>query len=221
MKIEYLGHSCFWFTDGSVTALIDPYDSTVGYKPPHRPAKYTIVTHDHWDHGHVNAVPGTTTVLRGSGTHGGGPHGGDGFSVRGILACHDNVGGVKRGLVNLMCFALDGVRVCHLSDLGHLLEPDQIAEIGAVDVLLVPIGGGDYTIDAEGAAKVVAQLNPRAVIPMHYMTAMTNRKDFPIDGLEPFLKKFRHSEQVRRGEIEFTPKTLPLQTTVYCLTPTR
>jgi len=216
LKIEYLGHSCFYFKDArGTTALIDPYDRTVGYKVPSKHANYTLITHNHWDHANLSAVEGATQVVSGSGARGG-----DGFSVRAVLACHDAVGGHERGMVNIMRFEMDGVRVVHLSDIGHMLDDSQIAEIKPVDVVLVPVGGPPFTIDGKTAQKVIEQLDPRAAIPMHYMTATTNRTDFPISGVEPFLKGYTHIETVRGGEIELTPKTLPARFTVYVLTPT-
>ncbi len=48
MRIEYLGHASFYFKDGQgTTAIIDPYDETVGYRVPSRPADYTMITHGH------------------------------------------------------------------------------------------------------------------------------------------------------------------------------
>jgi L-ascorbate metabolism protein UlaG (beta-lactamase superfamily) len=216
MRIEYLGHSCFYFRDGAgTTAIVDPYDATVGYEVPSRRADFTLITHGHFDHANLAAVQGRSRVIQGSGTRGD-----EALEVRAVLAFHDPVGGSERGAVNMMRFEMDGVRVAHLSDLGHLLDPAQVAELRPVDVALVPVGGAPYTIDAATARKVVEQLEPRAVIPMHYQTAMTNRELFPIAGVEPFLKGFRDVETIRSGVLELTQKSLPARRTVYVLTPT-
>lgn len=215
MKIEYLGHSCFYLEGpGDVTVMVDPYDDTVGYGMLMRRARYTLVSHGHWDHACVGSVLGATRVIQGAGRHGD-----ESLQVRGILACHDADGGTRLGIVNLLCFEIEGVRLCHLSDLGHVLEPAQVSEIGPVDVLMVPVGGGRYTLDGAAAREVVAQLAPRVVIPMHYMTATTNRQDFPIDGVDPFLAGFRHVRRERSGELELTPATLPVESTVIVMTP--
>lgn len=216
MKIEYLGHSCFYLADSSgLTVIIDPYDATVGYRMPMRQARYTLVTHPHWDHAHTQGVLGATHVIQGSGVHGD-----ESLKVRGVLAFHDAEGGARLGVVNLLCFEMDGLRVCHLSDLGHVLEPSQVEEIGPVDVAMIPVGGGRYTVDGATARKVVGQLSPRVIIPMHYMTALTNRRDFPIEGVDPFLQGVRHVERVRSGEMDLRPETLPTHSTVYVMTPT-
>lgn len=216
MRIEYLGHSCFYLrSEAGTTVMVDPYDGSVGHKVPSRRADYTLITHAHFDHDNLSAVVGATRVVQGSGTRGD-----DALAIRAVLAAHDAVGGRERGLINMMRFEMDGVRVVHLSDLGHRLEPEQIGEIGPVDVVLVPVGGPPFTIDGRTAREVVDQLQPRLAIPMHFRTATTRRAAFPIDGVEPFLEGFRHVETVRSGIIDVTSATLPTRLTACVLTPT-
>jgi L-ascorbate metabolism protein UlaG (beta-lactamase superfamily) len=64
---------------------------------------------------------------------------------------------------------VDGIRLCHCGDLGHLLSPEQISEIGKVDVLLLPVGGA-FAISVAEAAEVRKQLKPAITIPMHFRT---------------------------------------------------
>jgi L-ascorbate metabolism protein UlaG (beta-lactamase superfamily) len=81
---------------------------------------------------------------------------------------HDDVKGMMRGKNSAFILEVDGFRIVHLGDLGHLLTKDQIKKIGAVDILLIPVGGV-YTINGTEAKKVVEQLKPRHyVLPMHY-----------------------------------------------------
>lgn len=216
MRIEYLGHSCFYFrSEAGMTAMVDPYDGATGHKIPSRRADYTLITHAHSDHDNLSAVIGATRVVQGSGTRGDGV-----LAVRAVLAAHDASGGRERGLINMMVFEMDGVRVAHLSDLGHLLTPDQVEALRPVDVVLVPVGGPPFTLDGRSACEVVAQLEPRLAIPMHYRTATTRRDRFPIDGVEPFLEGFRNVETVRAGFIDVTPASLPIHLTACALTPT-
>jgi L-ascorbate metabolism protein UlaG (beta-lactamase superfamily) len=81
---------------------------------------------------------------------------------------------------------LDGLRIAHFGDFGQSeLRPEQAAAIGAVDLLLVPVGGGP-TVGAAGAHAIVERLRPRLAVPMHYRTPA-------IDFLEPadaFLERF-------------------------------
>ncbi|MGB7570266.1 MAG: MBL fold metallo-hydrolase, partial [Methanothrix sp.] len=82
------------------------------------------------------------------------------------------------------CFQFDGIRICHLGDLGHILSPSQISEIGPVDLLFLPVGGR-YTIDSKGADEVMRQIHPALVVPMHYRTCGLG---FELDGVDEFLK---------------------------------
>ena len=106
------------------------------------------------------------------------------LKIRGVRSYHDRKMGRLRGENTIFCFSLDGIRICHLGDLGHILSPSQIREIGPVDMLFLPVGGR-YTIDARDADEVMDQLNPALVVPMHYRT---EKLCFELNGLEDFLK---------------------------------
>ena len=90
--------------------------------------------------------------------------------VVGVASEHDAAAGTERGANTIVCFTLDGLRVCHLGDFGQpALRPEQREAIGPVDVLFVPVGGGP-TIGGAPAAELVRELAPRLVVPMHYRT---------------------------------------------------
>lgn len=180
MIIRWLGHACFALTARQGTRILtDPYHEGTGYLMPAVDADFITVSHAHADHNTVEAVSGAPTVVREAGRHVLGAF--QGWTVR---TDHDDQGGAKRG-PNLVFVFDDGeVRVAHLGDLGHLLTPEQIKEIGPIDVLLVPVGG-NYTVDGRQAAAVVKQLAPKLVIPMHYKTAASTSA---IRGPEEFLE---------------------------------
>lgn len=90
--------------------------------------------------------------------------------VRSVGVYHDSSQGLERGKNTIFVIEMDGERIVHLGDLGHVLTPAQVREIGPVDVLLIP-AGGVYTINGAEARQVVKQLSPRQyVVPMHYGT---------------------------------------------------
>ena len=90
--------------------------------------------------------------------------------VRTVGVYHDNAQGMERGKNAVFIVEVDGLRIVHLGDLGHLLTEEQVKAIGPVDVLMVPVGGV-YTLNGSEAKQVVEQLKPRQyVIPMHYGT---------------------------------------------------
>ena len=179
MKISWLGHSCFKIeSDGGKIIVTDPFDEAVGYPLPKAKADVVTVSHDHHDHNHVAAIGGNPAVVRGPGKKAAA-----GIEFEGVASYHDDRGGKRRGKNTIFSFEMDGVRICHLGDLGHLLSEEDAAALGDVDVLMIPVGGV-YTLDAGGAKKVVGQIRPKVVIPMHFMTpALT----FEVDPPDRFL----------------------------------
>jgi L-ascorbate metabolism protein UlaG (beta-lactamase superfamily) len=165
MKIKWFGQSCFMLTaENSLKVVMDPYANMLGYKLPEIDANIVTTSHNHSDHNNVGAVNGNFVHIKDPGVFSQG-----GIEIKGVQTFHDNVSGEKRGKNVVFNFRIDGLNVCHCGDLGHLLSPEQIDEIGKVDILLLPVGGR-FTLDAGGAAEVAAQLNPSVVIPMHYRT---------------------------------------------------
>ncbi len=188
MNIRWLGHSCFLFTgQAGLRVLTDPFDEKVGYPVPRVETDIVTVSHQHYDHNAVQVLPGRPQVVKEEGAP---PV--SGLSVQGISAFHDADQGGKRGKNILFVFTLDGLRVVHLGDLGHILPAAQLAEIGQVDIACVPVGGF-YTIDAKQAYEVVQQLNPKIVLPMHYKADDTI--SLPIEGSTVFFPYFA---QVKR-----------------------
>jgi L-ascorbate metabolism protein UlaG (beta-lactamase superfamily) len=83
---------------------------------------------------------------------------------------------------------IDGVNVVVTGNISGKLDEDQIENLGQVDVLIVPVGGGGLTLDAEGAAAVIGQLEPGYVIPVHYDDGVT-KYPVPQAGVDKFLKE--------------------------------
>ncbi len=213
MKIKWLGHACFLITsrDG-LRVITDPYavGGGIGYAPVNEAADVVLVSHGHGDHSNISALQGKPEVVRGSGRQTAG-----GIEFRGIDTYHDGVQGEQRGTNRAFSFTVDDVNLCHLGDLGHVLTPEQVSEIGPVDVLFVPVGGF-YTIDADEAGKVCGLLNPRLIIPMHFKTSGCA---FPIASVDGFLEG---KEPVRRtggSELELQRESIPAATEIVVLEP--
>ncbi|MCW2996103.1 MAG: putative Zn-dependent hydrolase [Conexibacter sp.] len=198
MQIQWYGQSTFRLVEGDASVVIDPFDLAAITAYGRRwdypaldgvTADLLLVTHEHADHNGVEAVGGDPATLRSTaGTHDS-PIG----AVTGVASEHDEVAGTERGPNTIFVFALGGLRVAHLGDLGQReLRPEQTAAIGTVDVLFVPVGG-HATIGAEAATDVVANLSPRVIIPMHYRTER-------IDFLEPADDFLARARTVRRLE---------------------
>jgi len=214
MKVKWLGHSCFLISSSAgVRIVTDPYESGgfnrgLGYKPVREAADIILISHEHSDHNYVKDIPGDPEVIRKTGRQEV-----KGIEINGVLTCHDKTDGRQRGLNTVFCLDVDGVRVCHLGDLGHELSAKEIKEIGRVDVLLIPVGGY-FTIGAAEATRVAAALKPRIVIPMHYKTPVL---DFPITGVEDFLKGKPQVKRLAASEVEITKANLPQETEVWVL----
>ncbi|MFZ5595765.1 MAG: MBL fold metallo-hydrolase [Bacillota bacterium] len=182
MNIQWLGHACFLITLGDgKTIITDPFGDSVGYPQPGLKADLVTVSHQHYDHNAVDKVGGSPRVIDTEGAHSY-----KNISVHGIPSWHDKNEGSQRGGNIMFVIEAEGVRVCHLGDLGHTLNPDQVSRLGRMDVLLIPVGGF-YTIGPDEAARVVEQLNPGYVAPMHYKTDYI---DFPIVTADEFLKNY-------------------------------
>jgi L-ascorbate metabolism protein UlaG (beta-lactamase superfamily) len=136
-------------------------------------AELLLVTHEHADHNHVEAIGGEPRIIRSTaGTW-------DDGAIVGVASEHDDVAGTKRGPNTIFRFELEGTVFCHFGDFGQqALRPEQRAAIGHVDVLLLPVGDGP-TIGGERAAAVVRELSPRLVVPHHYRTERVNFLDPP------------------------------------------
>jgi len=216
MKIKWYGHSAFLLTsDQGFKIITDPYEpggfgGAIGYGRIPDEADVVLISHDHADHNYVIGLPGKPTVVKNSGTHSL-----KNLEVRGIAAHHDEGQGSQRGGNTIFCFALDGLQVCHLGDLGHIPTEPQIKQIGPVDLLLLPIGGV-YTIDPSQATLTAQKLNPRVILPMHFKTP---RCGFPLASVEEFTKGKLSVKNPGVSEWEITRKSLPLTPEVIVLQP--
>jgi L-ascorbate metabolism protein UlaG (beta-lactamase superfamily) len=213
MKVKWLGHSCFLIiSKGGVRIITDPYavGGGINYSPIEETADIVVVTHGHDDHSNVSAVQGTPEIVKGDGTKTA-----KGIQFKGIATYHDASQGTQRGLNTVFCFNIDDIKLCHLGDLGHVLSPEQTAEIGAVDILFVPVGGF-YTIDAPVASQICDQLKPKVVIPMHFRTP---KCAYPIAGVEDFLKGKKNVRKVGGSEAECERERLPAATEIVLLQP--
>jgi len=201
MKIRYLGHSCFSITlDSGVTIVTDPY-TKVGYELP-KGIKADIVTvsHGHFDHSYIAAIGGGPAIVSEAGEYEA-----DGLEIVGKESFHDPKGGALRGKNVIFTIIADGVRICHLGDLGEAYTAELTKKIGDVDVLLIPIGG-TYTIDGTQAKEYVEKLQPNIVIPMHYLP---DDGALDISDEKGFLSLFDEKNITRVGaEYTFTKKDI-------------
>ena len=203
-----MGHSCFRIKGSQATVITDPFPPDLGYSPGNLSANIVTVSHGHPSHAYAEGVGGEPKLVTGPGEYEI-----SGVLIIGVASFHDGVSGQKRGKNTIYLMEVDGVSICHLGDLGHSLSDDETEEIGNVDVLLLPVGGVS-TIGAAEAAEVIRQLEPKAVIPMHYQTPDIKRELEPV---ENFLKEMGIEAPEPRPKLSFTRSNLPLSTQVFLL----
>jgi len=137
-----------------------------------------------------------------------------GILIVGIATFHDDVKGSRRGKNTVYVIEMDDISICHLGDLGHVLTAEQVEEINNVDVLLLPVGGVS-TINPQIAAEVVRQLDPQAVVPMHYQTP--DLTAFELEPVDKFLKEIGAKEIEPQAKLSFTKSNLPISTQFFLL----
>ena len=191
MLIRYQGHSQFLLEDKNGQRVVtDPYDASTGYPMSEVRADVVTVSHAHGDHSFTDKVTGSPVIIREAGISMPLPD----VKITAIPCFHDGEGGKKRGQNLMMLIEMDGLRLLHCGDLGHLLPEETIASLGRVDVLLIPVGGF-FTMSPEDAARTVEAIRPRVTVPMHYRTACN--ASWPIETAEPFLDLMGATEAER------------------------
>ena len=211
MRIKYIAHSCFLIETADGTRIVtDPYepgcyDGAVRYQPVTEEADIVLVSHDHPDHNWAGGVPGSPTVISEAG-----PYSAGGVEFLGVSTYHDTSRGSERGGNIIFRITADGLNLCHLGDLGHILADAEAASLKPVDVLLLPVGGF-FAVGPEESDTLIGALEPKLVIPMHYKTDWV---DFPIAPVEDFLAGREGVVRPGGSEADLTAGGLPLGTLV-------
>jgi len=247
MKLKWLGHASVLITSASgIKIITDPYKpgydiipgGTLSYGDIKESADIVVVTHKHPDHNNVAAVQGNPEIIRGTEIGGVTAVKSKGIEFKGIRCFHDNVEGKLLGENSIVCFEVDGIKICHSGDLGHKLSDQQIAELGRIDILLLRVGllfpagerkfitneagqrheagWGQYIINADVANQVYDQLTPKVTIPIHY----GNEKcSFNLAGVHEFLEGRKNISKLNISEVEFEQGKLPVNPQIMVLKP--
>jgi L-ascorbate metabolism protein UlaG (beta-lactamase superfamily) len=207
MELTWYGMSCFRMTErGLSTVVTDPYGDQAGLPNLRLKGDLVTVSHDAPGHNHVDAVSGRQHVFIGPGEY----EVGNVF-ITGISTAVD----VQSKPNILYLFDFNGVTIAHLGDMQKVPTQTQIEALELVNILLVPVGGGNG-LNAAQAAELVSMLEPNIVIPMHYQ--MPGLK-YNLDGVERFLKEMGVTDASEESSLKITAASVPEETQVVLLTP--
>jgi len=208
MDISYLGHSCFRIKGSQAVVVTDPFSPDLGYSLGKTSADIVTVSHQHPGHYYTAGIGGGPKLITGPGEYEISE-----VLIIGMVSFHDAEKGAQRGKNTIYLMHIDEIAVCHLGDLGHMLNEDRLEELGEVDVLMVPVGDVS-TITATVAAEITRQLEPKVVIPMHYRTDAARPDLDPVSG---FLKEIGAEQVTPQAKLSLSRSTLPLTTQVFLL----
>jgi L-ascorbate metabolism protein UlaG (beta-lactamase superfamily) len=213
MEITWYGHSCFRLTERNyATVVTDPFDSKkVGYDALRLKSDIVTVSHDAPGHSNTDAVKGVSHVINGAGE----------FEIGGVFITgvqSDSGSGKKKSKEpstrnTIYVFDYDGITVAHLGDLKQTPTQSEIESLGTVNVVLVPVGGGNG-LNAAKAAEVISLIEPNLVIPMHYSTPAAK---VSLDSLNKFIKEMGLSKAETQPSLKVTRSGLPNETHVVVL----
>ena len=205
-KITWAGQSCFQISvsnsrDHSADIVIDPFDEETGLKVPNFSADILLVTHQHHDHNNIKTIKGEPFLAEGPGEYEV-----KGVFIQGIPAFHDDKEGKEKGLNTIYTIEAEDIRFCHLGDLGQKqLTDEQLEKIDSVDVLMIPVGG-EYTISSQEAQRIISQIEPRIVIPMHYKLPKLKAD---LDDVNKFLKTMGKPSVVPQDKLVIKSSAMP------------
>lgn len=158
MKLIWHCHACFELISADGSVVFDPYSpgSVRGLELKPLRADCIICSHGHSDHNYTDGVELSGIE--------------PGFSLTQVPTYHDGKLGALRGDNLCSVVEAEGMRIAHLGDLGHTLDPETAAKLKPLDILMIPVGGY-YTICPQQAKEIAIALDAKTIIPMHYRGA--------------------------------------------------
>jgi L-ascorbate metabolism protein UlaG (beta-lactamase superfamily) len=172
--IQYFGHNFFQITTPQGTTIVMDPLAPGRYPTPNVTPHVVTVGREHPNHNYIQLAQGNPLILRGL-TQFGAEWNRVSTRVREVAISNvpiyqNGVAGALKGAA--FVFDLGTLCIVHLGDLSHTLTPEQLHQIGRVDVALIPIDG-TYTMGPDIAREVLQQLTPKIAIPMHYRDNLT------------------------------------------------
>lgn len=207
MDITWYGLSCFRLTERKrPTIVADPYNGRVGLPNLKLKADIVTISHDAPGHNNIAAVTGSSHCLSGPGE----------YEIGGVFITGIQTGGTNEGSKNVTyVYDYDGLTVAHLGDMQKVPPQTQIEALEEVNVLLVPVGGGN-SLNAAQASELVSMIEPNIVIPMHYKIPGLN---LDLEDVDRFLKEMGVTEPKQEESLRISASNLPDETETVILMP--
>jgi L-ascorbate metabolism protein UlaG (beta-lactamase superfamily) len=181
IRIAWYGQSMFLIVTPKGTRIVMDPQNLEAYRVKPLKADLVLMSHFHVDHTKTEVIENIKEAKQFNALKKSGPGGvvvdwnpvDEKFKdvrLQTLGTYHDQMSGLQRGKNGVWILDIDGIRIVHLGDLGHMLTKAQLKRLGSVDVLMIPVGGV-YTINGLEAFRVVEQVKPkRYIVPMHYGT---------------------------------------------------
>ncbi|MBI3341947.1 MBL fold metallo-hydrolase [Candidatus Curtissbacteria bacterium] len=217
VDIWFQGQACFKVKGKTTTLVFDPYDDVYTGLPKLKvDADIVCITHDHPDHNNSKIVKGVNEGEDPFVIAGPGEYEKKGINIVGVASYHDEKEGADRGRNTIYVATVDEVNIVHLGDLGQKkLTQEQVSELSTCDILLIPVGGV-YTISATDAPDIIAQLEPKVIIPMHYKLPGLKYDLAPVD---EFLKVMGKESTEKVTKYSISTDKLPEEPEIVLLDP--
>jgi L-ascorbate metabolism protein UlaG (beta-lactamase superfamily) len=213
VSVQWLGHTCFLFTGSGLKILVNPFQAigcTKGYRLPKINADLVLISSQLLDEGAVGVLPGKPRILFEPGVYEM-----KGTRIQGISIPHDREGGRRFGTNVAWQWSQGGIRILHLGGAAGPIEIEQKILMGAPDVVLIPVGGGIKAYTPQEAKQAIEVLNPKIVIPTHYLTNAADKNVCDLAPVDEFLKLADKMPVSRTNSntIALTPSNIPKQGT--------
>ena len=209
IEISWYGQTCFRL-DGreSIAIVTDPCSPEFGVVLPQLQADVVTVSHHAASCHYLDAVQGPFKLLDGPGEYEIG-----GIFITGVSTFADDKQGAVRGLNTVFAFDFDGTTICHLGRLGHVPTQSQVKNLGSVNVLLIPVGGGG-SLTSTQASEVIGLLEPDVVVPMRYHVPGLREN---LDGVDSFLREMGAGDVDKQSTLQVGESTMSDETDIVVL----
>ncbi|MDB9525569.1 MBL fold metallo-hydrolase [Oscillatoria sp. CS-180] len=210
VTLQWLGHTCFLFEGDGRRILVNPFQAigcTAGFAEPTVSADVVLISSRLFDEGgNLEGLPGNPPILTEQGEYELSP-----IRMRSVEVDHDRRGGRRFGKNLIWRWEQGGLNIVHMGGAASPISVEAQIQLGRPDVMLVPVGGGPKAYNAEEAIAAIRALNPRIVIPTHYLTSAADPETCDIEGLQPFMELMQNTptRQADGNSVTLSTDNLP------------